>query len=153
MIKYIEAPTEYNCAGSDKTLFLGGGITGCPKWRDEALKELKYSNLTILNPERQNFDINDNDLERGQIEWEHRHLLRANAILFWFPCETLCPITLYELGAWVARPKPIFIGYHPEYKRKRDIEIQVRLEPHRINQKIHNNISSLIDEVLIWSAS
>ncbi len=67
-----------------------------------------------------------------QIDWKHRHLRKADAVAFWFPCETLCPITLYELGAWsVYRDergqKPLFIGVHPDYKRRQDVEIQTRL--------------------------
>jgi hypothetical protein len=37
--------------------------------------------------------------------------------MFWFPCETLCPITLYELGAWtVLAPQTgtkLFVGACP----------------------------------------
>lgn len=51
----------------------------------------------------------------------------ADAILFWFPCETLCPITLYELGAWSMSDKPLFVGVHPAYQRRQDVEIQTRL--------------------------
>jgi len=48
-------------------------------------------------------------------------------IQFWFPQETLCPIVLYELGAWSKTNKPIFVGVHPEYKRRQDVEIQTKL--------------------------
>jgi len=42
--------------------------------------------------------------------------------LIGFPCETLCPITLYELGTWSILSQQtgakLFVGCHPEYKRK-----------------------------------
>ena len=38
-----------------------------------------------------------------------------------FPAETLCPITLYELGTWTQRglhsDTKIFVGCDPNYKR------------------------------------
>ncbi len=49
--------------------------------------------------------------------WEHDHLRRAKAIMFWFPSETLCPITLYELGAWTILARQtgtkLFVGADP----------------------------------------
>ena len=33
----------------------------------------------------------------------------------------------YELGAWTIQHKPIFVGVHPEYARRQDVEIQTRL--------------------------
>jgi hypothetical protein len=87
-------------------------------------------------------------LEVAQIEWEHRHLLRSDAILFWFPPETLCPIALYELGAWNFRPKKLFIGCHPDYQRKRDVEIQTRLE--RPAQVVVDSLEALAKQVMEW---
>jgi len=90
-MKYIESPTEYFCAGTDTTLFLAGGITGCPNWQTEVVAKLTPTDLTLLSPRRANFDVSNPNIAVEQIEWEHRHLGRSDAILFWFPCETLCP--------------------------------------------------------------
>ena len=122
---YIEPPAEYT--GRGPSLFLGGGITGCPGWQSEVVGLLTPLPLDILNPRRQNFPSNDPAAAQAQIEWEHRHLRWASAVLFWFPCETLCPITLYELGAWSMTTKPLFVGTHPDYQRRRDVLIQTRL--------------------------
>ena len=72
-------------------------------------------------------DRADSTIAVAQIEWEHRHLHRADALLFWFPCETLCPIALYELGAWSMTGKPLCVGTHPDYPRRLDVEVQTRL--------------------------
>jgi len=88
---------------------------------------LHDTDLVLLNPRRADFPIHDSDAALQQITWEHVHLRRATSILFWFPCETLCPIVLYELGAWSMTTKPIFVGVHPLYKRRRDVEIQTGL--------------------------
>lgn len=121
--EYVESPQEY---AGQKGLFLAGGITGCPDWQSKVRPMLKHWDL--LNPRRKNFPIEDPSAAEQQITWEYNHLRKAKAILFWFPCETLCPIVLYELGAWAMTAKPIFVGTHPEYKRRQDVVIQLWLQ-------------------------
>lgn len=143
---YVEALTDYPCAGPDLTLFLGGGITGTADWQKEMVAKLFHTDLTLLNPRRAVFDGSS----EAQIKWEHSHLLRSDAILFWFPPETLCPIVLYELGAWAFRPKKLFVGCHPDYKRKFDVEIQVGLE--RPKLEIVYCLDDLANQVIKWEA-
>jgi hypothetical protein len=69
-------------------------------------------------------------------------------VSFWFPKETLCPITLYELGKQSASNKPIFVGVHPEYARRRDVEIQTQLI--RPEVKIVYSLEDLAQEIKIW---
>jgi Nucleoside 2-deoxyribosyltransferase like len=146
-MKYIECPAEYLYAGSEPTLFLAGGITGAPDWQKEMVQRLAGSDLTLLNPRRAHWKTKPG-IEEEQIEWEHRHLAGADAILFWFPAETICPIALYELGAWNSRPKKLFIGCDPAYQRRRDVEIQTRLE--RPSQVIAYSLDELAQQVLEW---
>lgn len=148
-MKYVECPKVHRAKSKAITLFLGGGITSCPQWQPEIVKLLEDTNLTILNPRRENFDVNNPDIEKEQIIWEFKHLQKANAIMFWFPCETLCPITLFELGKWVVGYKPLFIGCHPEYKRKNDVRIQVGLVMGK-RQKIHDSLESIAKEIIQW---
>lgn len=111
-------------------LFIAGGITGCPDWQKEIIDKLGDTDLVAFNPRRDNFPIDDPLSARTQIEWEANYLRLANMILFWFPKETLCPIVLYELGAWSMIPsynKKLFVGVHPEYQRKQDVEIQTSI--------------------------
>ena len=154
--RYIEAPesfklnydTEnerYIIDDDNKSIFLAGGITGCPDWQKEMAERLSDAPLTILNPRRKNFPIDDPTAAFGQIAWEHNALKVADFILFWFCKATLCPIVLYELGAWSMTHKPIFIGIEPGYKREYDVRIQTRLaKPHT---PIVNNLDDL--ELLI----
>lgn len=126
---YIEAPLFYK----NPTIFLAGGITDCPNWQNEITTLLVEKNrsfnttLTIFNPRRKSFSIDDSNIAETQIQWEYEHLRKAEYILFWFPSETLCPIVLYELGFWITSNKKIFIGIDPAYSRKQDVEIQTRL--------------------------
>lgn len=127
-LRYIEAPNRLN---GDISVFCAGGITGCPDWQKDMRALLADMDMTLLNPRRANFDTSDPNASEKQIIWEHEALNAADGILFWFPCETLCPITLYELGRWSVRSptsqKPVWVGVHPDYKRKVDVEIQTRL--------------------------
>lgn len=123
-MEYIEAP---KMSRTRNGLFIAGGITDCPDWQARLVLMLDQTNCTIFNPRRKDFPIHDPTAAQTQIEWEHEYLHRAVAISFWFPWETLNPIVLYELGAWSMTDKPIFVGVHPEYKRRQDVEIQTKL--------------------------
>jgi hypothetical protein len=148
-MKYIECPQVYR-AGKQPALFLGGGITSCPAWQAHIVELLKDLPIVVLNPRRADFDVNDPGMEVAQITWEHRHMQKADAILFWFPCETLCPITLYELGKWVGSDKRLFIGHHPDYQRRNDLRIQVGLVRSK-KQKIHDSLPAVAQEVQRWA--
>ena len=124
---YLESPEILEQKQGTTSIFLAGGITNCPDWQQEMVQLLKDTDLILLNPRRADFPIHDPNAAREQITWEHDHLRKADAILFWFPCETLCPIVLYELGAWSKTMKPIFVGVHPDYARRQDVEIQTGL--------------------------
>lgn len=149
-MKYLEAPTEYiKTVENEKSLFLGGGITNCPDWQSELIGLLKEDDLVLLNPRRANFPMGDPNASKEQIKWEYRHLRKANAIMFWFPKETLCPIVLYELGAHSMTNKPLFIGVHSDYARKLDVEIQTILVRPEI--EIVYDLDSLAEQIKKWN--
>src|SRR5437868_6025694 len=106
-MRIVEAPADHD--GLGPAVFLAGGITGCPDWQADVIKMLADTNLTLLSPRRRRYPmLNPEDAAaEEQITWEFRHLRLASAIVFWFPCETLCPIALYELGAWSMTTKPL----------------------------------------------
>jgi hypothetical protein len=126
-MKYIQCPTEANPQPLEKSLFLAGGISNCPDWQSELTTMLENTDWLVINPRRADFDMTNPNMTEEQILWEHRHLRMASAIAFWFPPETLCPITLYELGTWSMSSKPLFIGVDPKYQRRLDVMIQTRL--------------------------
>lgn len=124
---YVEALENLKLESKSSTLFLAGGITDCPDWQQEMVQLLHDTDLILLNPRRANFPMHDPTAASQQISWEHRHLRLADAISFWFCAEVLQPITLYELGAWSMTDKPLFVGVHPDYPRRQDVEIQTQL--------------------------
>ena len=146
----LEAPNyqydEIRVRGEPRRLFLGGGITGCEEWQIEVLKLLQNTNLIVFNPRRRNFEISPEN-EFVQITWEHFHLQIADAILFWFSHETVQPIVLFELGKWYQH-KPVFVGVHPDYPRKLNVEVQLSLDT---KIPIVYTLPDLIGQVKDWS--
>lgn len=145
---YTEA-TNPPSEGEHRRLFLAGGITGCPDWQSKMVERLRDTNLELLNPRRKNFPIHDPSAAAAQITWEHNMLRKADAILFWFPCETICPIVLYELGAWSMTQKKIFVGTHPDYSRIQDVLIQTRLA--RPDVTVVHDLEKLVNQVWMWA--
>ena len=167
MLIEIKAPEVYSSIkynlNTYPSLFMAGGISNCSDWQVELANKLDNENLVIFNPRRDDFNVLDPAMELEQIQWEHRYLREAQAVLFWFPKETLCPITLFELGATLERtrvvidndyngydayPQTIFIGTDPDYKRRRDVEIQTSLVLPGIN--IVDSIDGLASQVKQW---
>jgi len=158
MIELIQSPAvktfeDFNKFYYDTNkLFLGGGISNCPDWQHYiSLKFKRYDgDLMVFNPRRVGDLAPVGSEARTQILWEHLYLMQSSAILFWFPCETVCPITLFELGVWATRykdtPENLIIGAHPDYSRKFDLEVQLELINPRI--KIHYNLDSLFQGVV-----
>jgi len=157
MIKYVECP-EYHLESkiSEYTVFLAGGISNCHNWQadivdmfEDTYKPEDYDlDLILINPRRANFDIEDPDMSREQIEWEFEHLHAVDLTLFWFPPETLCPITLFELGAAASDPnRQIVVGCHPDYARKFDVEVQLALQRPGAKVVVHTSLDGLVKEV------
>jgi len=130
-------------------IFLAGGISNCADWQSVAVGLIEDTfpildpgrDIVLLNPRRASYTDAPGEAER-QIRWEYRHLRKASAILFWFPSETLCPITLYELGAWAMTDKPLFVGADPAYARRLDVVEQLHLvRPEiRVQDTLHETL-------------
>jgi 5,10-methenyltetrahydromethanopterin hydrogenase len=91
-------------------------------------QDLGKANVSLFNPRRDNFPINDPNASKEQIKWEFDALADADMIIFWFSRGSLNPIVLYELGMWGnSRDIPIVIGIDDGYERRQDVEIQTEL--------------------------
>jgi hypothetical protein len=145
----IEAPNEVYSLENNANLklFLAGGITNCPDWQSELIEKIKdLPGLTIYNPRRKNFPIDDPSASEAQITWEYNHLRDADAILFWFSKGSLNPIVLYELGRWGNSDyKPIIIGIDPGYERKQDVIIQTLLS--RDDVEFCEDLDAVVDSI------
>jgi len=142
-MQYIEAPSDD--IAKFTSVFLGGGITNCPNWQAEVVNKLKDKAITLYNPRRKTFPINDSSAALQQIKWEYERLRSSVINSFWFPKESVCPIVLFEYGSALERDKPILIGMHPEYPRRIDVEIQTSLR--NPNIKISYSLDDYIKEI------
>lgn len=151
-MKYVQCPdsASYEDLTQYLPVFMAGGITNCPNWQEE-YKELMSDTkgILLINPRRRGFNVREDGIAEEQIKWEHDHLQKAKVITFWFPCETLCPITLLELGKYmVSKDKKIFVCTHPDYQRRVDVIEQLRHERPEVH--VLDSIQALAAQVKVW---
>lgn len=146
-MRYIQCPDVYIPQPSDYPVFLAGGITNCPIWAPVLVDLLRYENdkLVLINPRRLNWDATNPVVPDDQIEWEYNHLNQSRLVSFWFPCEALCPITLFELGSRAASGWDIVVGCHPDYARRIDVVKQLSLM--RPQVKVVNSLYDLSEDI------
>lgn len=151
MAKYIESLSAEPLLPAERGLFLAGGISSCPDWQNQMASLLQETTWAILNPRRAYYPVDDPEAMPAQVEWEYKRLRQASAILFWFPGSSLCPIALYELGAWSMTDKLLFVGIDPAYLRRRDVEVQTKLA--RPDVRIVYSLQALATQVGLhpWS--
>lgn len=139
-MKVITAPDHL--VTHDVKVFLAGGITGSEHWQDKVINELEklatyhdLRNVIVYNPRRENFDVKDPDAEIEQIKWEHDYLTRCDIVSYFFAaCESLQPITLYELGRYgMSKETEPVITVQKGYLRERDVLIQTALDGIAVN--------------------
>lgn len=129
---------------SDLDLFIAGGISNCPDWQPDFIRMLSDVDGVAANPRRSGeFDVS---YGREQIAWEHTALSRSHCFSFWFPEETLCPITLFELGKELVRDDiTVFVGTSTGYTRRFDVVEQLRLEDESV--VVRESLDALADDV------
>jgi hypothetical protein len=145
-MKEFQCPTIYTKSEEIPSIFIAGGITNCSDWQSEIIQLFDDYDVDLLNPRRSNFDVSNPDMSKEQIEWEYNHLHLADAVLFYFAPETMCPITLYELGVHAGSNKQIFVTCHPDYQRRNDVIIQLGLI--RPEVVVHDNLQDMVNEIV-----
>jgi hypothetical protein len=109
---------------------------------------LKDEDILIINPRRASYDTNHIYTEKEQIGWEAENLEKSTGVSFWFPKESLCPITLFELGKEILKDKPLFIGMDKEYARRKNLEVQLSL--HKPGIEIVYSLENLANQIKFW---
>lgn len=153
--RYFESPRYYEPADGDPpVVFLAGGITGCPRWHDDAIELLHRTGLdmVVCNPNRENFPIGDPAAGREQVWWEQHHLLQPSTItMMWFPASdrtiTVQPIAMFELGqclnpATLAAGRRLVVGADPGYPRRPDVELMMTY--HRSGHPVYPTLPAVV---------
>lgn len=135
------APDPLPALFSRPSVFIAGGISNCPDWQSTLAHSLDTQLYDVVNPRRNTgFDRTGNTAGE-QIAWEHSALAKVDSCVFWFPCETLCPITLFELGKLLVRASQksvrLVVGWHPDYQRAFDLQVQIALEHIPLSHMMH----------------
>ena len=134
------------------TVFLAGGITNCPDWQQKILGLLSDELISVVNPRRKNFPIEDPNAAQEQIEWEFHRLNQCDIFSMWFSdADSDQPICMYELGRHLVlhqdHPETIVIGVEPGYRRAQDVIIQSGLVDSSIPLRISNNLQDHAENI------
>lgn len=101
----IQAPNKVVEVEGNISIFLAGSIENnfAVKWQQAVINEFKDSNITFLNPRRNDWDstweqsINNKQFSE-QVNWELDSLELAEYIVLYLDPNTKSPISLLELG-------------------------------------------------------
>lgn len=139
------------------SLFLAGSIemgkaVEWQKWLTEALEHLP---ITIFNPRRDDWDNTlpqdlANAAIKEQIDWESKHLDRADLIALYFDPATTSPVSLLELGLYAKSGKLVVCC--PEGYRRR-ANVQHTCQKHGIEclnrwEEFESNVRGKVEELL-----
>lgn len=115
----VQSPKDY-VTDDRPSIFLAGGITG---WRQTMINKLSGVDVVLLNPRVQTWPTSEAGI-RQQLAWEHLYLREANLRMFWFAGETVCPMTLFELGIAIAEGWPLVVGADPKYAKCGELKLR-----------------------------
>ena len=101
----IQAPNKVIKVEGNISIFLAGSIElgNAVEWQQALINEFKDSNITFLNPRRNDWDstweqsINNKQFSE-QVNWELDSLESADHIVLYLDPNTKSPISLLELG-------------------------------------------------------
>lgn len=124
-MQVIRIPAQYH--GDAPSVFLGGGAGG-RDWRRTLIGLISDTTWVLLDPLTPPDFGDDGDALRRRTEWEFEHLGRATVKLFWFPADTPCMLSLFELGAWAKEDVPLVLGIEPGYQKRDELLLQMQLE-------------------------
>ncbi|KAF5983717.1 hypothetical protein FCOIX_3065 [Fusarium coicis] len=128
--KVFMAPRKPDPGDETVSIFLAGitTSTGEPDWREILTNDLMNHRVTILNPNRPDWDstwkedFSDKRWEE-QVWWELDMQEAADIIVFMFHPSTDAPISLMELGLAVkAKSKRIIVCAQDGYRKKGNVE-------------------------------
>ncbi|CCT72479.1 uncharacterized protein FFB20_01510 [Fusarium fujikuroi] len=150
--KVFMAPRKPGPGDKGVSIFLAGITTSTeePDWREVLTNDLMNHQVTILNPDRPDWDstwkedFSDRRWEE-QVWWELDMQEAADIIVFMFHPSTDAPISLMELGLAVkSKSKRIIVCAQDGYRKKGNVEAVCR----RFGAKFVNTGNELRDAII-----
>lgn len=112
----VKAPEKVPNKSGNKKIFLAGSIEmgAAENWQEKIVKKFKDSDITFINPRRDDWDSSwEQDIRNAQfyeqVTWELKGLEMADIIVLYFDAETKSPISLLELGLHARGDKMIIL--------------------------------------------
>lgn len=129
-------------------IFLAGSIEmgSAEDWQTKIEKELESYSGNILNPRRTEWDSSweqsiDNPNFKEQVTWELDGLDRSQIIFFYLDPNTKSPISLLEIGKYIASDKKLIICVPQGFWRRGNIEVLCD----RYNIPLYDNLDIAIE--------
>ena len=115
-------------------------------WQTKIEKELESYSGNILNPRRTEWDSSweqsiDNPNFKEQVTWELDGLDRSQIIFFYLDPNTKSPISLLEIGKYIASDKKLIICVPQGFWRRGNIEVLCD----RYNIPLYDNLDIAIE--------
>lgn len=146
-----------NTTAKYPSVFLAGGITNCPEWQNELIAMLDDAmEITIYNPRRENFPIDDPNAAPIQIKWEYERLRSADLWVFWFSRGSVNPIVMFEYGSALERiesegtNKHMIVGVDIAYPRIFDVHQQTMLRNPALQLGIVASLDNVFRQIKRW---
>ena len=151
-MRVITAPDRSKFSGSDISVFLAGGISMCPDWQSKVIDILSKmpdtDALTLYNPRRKSFSVNDSLMTYIQIGWEFLNLEHCDIFSMYFcNSESVQPICFYELGRNMLYKEiqhgpyisdHVIVSVEDGFKRAQDVTTQISFAFPGLKNKILN---------------
>ncbi|KAL7765620.1 hypothetical protein ACKLNR_003536 [Fusarium oxysporum f. sp. zingiberi] len=150
--KIVMAPRKPDSDDKNTSIFLAGITTSTdePDWRETLTKALMNQHVTILNPNRPDWDstwkedFSDKRWEE-QVWWELDMQEAADIIVFFFHPSTEAPISLMELGLAVkTKPERSIVCALDGYRKKGNVEAVCKRPDSTLRRKHHRPNSSSV---------
>lgn len=149
MSEIIKAPGRFTPLKSP-SIFLAGSIEmgSAENWQTVVEDELEESDVTILNPRRDDWDSSweqdkANPQFREQVEWELHAMEQVDFIPMYFDPKTKSPITLLELGLFANTPKKLLVCCPKGFWRRGNVDIVCeRYHVHQV-QHLHQFLTHI----------
>ena len=104
------------------SFFLAGGSTDWRQKLTDSMTSDQFYHAIVVDPFDKNYKPEVNTA------WEFKSMQKVDCVVFWFPKESLYPISLFELGV-VCRDslKGLIVGMDLEYAKREIIIEQLKL--------------------------
>ena len=129
-------------------IFLAGSIEmgKAVEWQDKVSESLEEYSGNILNPRRESWDSSweqsiDNPNFKEQVTWELDGLDRSQIIFFYLDPNTKSPISLLQIGKYIASDKKLIICVPKGFWRRGNIEVLCD----RYNIPLYDNLDIAIE--------